>query len=261
MQTVFRCPVCKERLICNEKNYICKNGHNFDRAKQGYVNLLMSNKQGGHGDDRLMVESREAFLEKGYYAPMRDAVCEVIGKGNVLLDAGCGEGYYTSLFAENNDVFGIDVSKEALKKAARKCKSSEFAVASIYDMPVADGSLDVIVNIFAPDSQAEYLRTLKKGGRLITVTPMESHLYSLKKAVYDNPYKNPYVDPCKDGFEIISSKEIKYTADIESTNDVKCLFSMTPYYYNTSEKDRQKLDKIDRLKTEVEFLILEYVKK
>ncbi len=259
-QTVFCCPVCKNILQENEKGFICENNHNFDKAKQGYVNLLMSNKQGIHGDDKLMVDSRESFLEKGYYEPMRNAVNNILGKGNIVLDAGCGEGYYTSVFSMNNDVYGIDVSKDALKKAARKCKEASFAVASIYDMPIHNESLDAVINIFAPDSPEEYLRVLKNGGRLITVTPMENHLLELKNAVYDVPYKNKYVDPHKSGFEIIGSKEIKYEITLDCNQDIISLFKMTPYYYNTSQKDMHKLDSIDKLTTKVEFLITEYKK-
>ena len=167
---MFICPVCKECLTENEKSFICRNNHNFDKAKQGYVNLLMSNKQGNHGDDKLMVKARQSFLEKGYYAPMREAVNNILGKNNTVLDAGCGEGYYTSLFAENNTIFGIDVSKEALKVASRRCKNASFAVASIYELPFADNSFDVCINIFAPDSPSEFLRILKPKGRLIMVT-------------------------------------------------------------------------------------------
>jgi 23S rRNA (guanine745-N1)-methyltransferase len=258
--TIFCCPVCKSALTETEKNFICPLNHNFDKAKQGYVNLLMSNKQGTHGDDRLMVEAREDFLEKGYYSQMRNAVNDIVGKGHTILDAGCGEGYYTSAFCESNTVFGIDISKEALKKASRKCKKASFAVASIYDLPIANECLDVVINIFAPDSQAEYLRTLKNGGRLITVTPMENHLMELKKAVYDNPYKNQYVDPSRQGFVIQSMKDLKYEITLDCNKDIINLFKMTPYYYNTSPSDKQKLENIDKLKTKVEFLITEYKK-
>ena len=259
-QTHFICPICRLPLNENEKLFSCPNNHCFDKAKQGYVNLLISNKQGVHGDDKLMVKARESFLEKGYYARMRDAVSEIIGKGYTVLDAGCGEGYYTSVFSEGNTVFGIDISKEALKVASRKCKGASFAVASIYDVPLDDNSVDAVVNIFAPDSPTEYLRIIKPNGRLIMVTPMENHLMELKRAVYDNPYANSYVEPARNGFSIKSQKEIKYEINLECNEDIISLFKMTPYYYNTSQKDVQKLDNYDRLTTRVEFLITEYEK-
>ncbi|MBE6718729.1 MAG: methyltransferase domain-containing protein [Ruminococcaceae bacterium] len=259
-QTQFFCPVCSLPLSEEEKSFTCPKNHCFDKAKQGYVNLLISNKQGTHGDDKLMVKARQSFLEKGYYGKLRDEIEFIIGKGNVLLDAGCGEGYYTSCFSENNDVFGIDISKEALKIAARKCKNARFAVASIYDIPLCDESVDVVVNIFAPDSPSEYLRLIKPNGRLIMVTPMENHLMELKKAVYDNPYTNAYVEPSRDGFVIKSQKEVKYEINLETNEDIISLFKMTPYYYNTSQKDIHKLDGYNDLVTRVEFLITEYEK-
>lgn len=260
MLPTFKCPVCGNSLAEGEKTYTCPMGHSFDKAKQGYVNLLLSSKQGVHGDDKLMVRARQLFLEKGYYSRMRDCVRSVIGKGKTVLDAGCGEGYYTSAFGEENTVVGIDVSKEALKVAARKCPDGRFAVASIYGMPFEDESMDVIVNIFAPDSPDEYLRLLKKGGRLVTVTPMENHLMELKAAVYDTPYKNPYVSPEKKGFSILSATEIKYGITLDCNEDIQSLFKMTPYYYNTSPKDKAKLDTLPSLETRVEFLVTEYEK-
>ena len=92
---------------------------------------------------------------------MRSAVNEILGTGNTLIDAGCCEGYYSSLFAQNNHLYGIDISKEALKIAARKAKNAKFAVASIYELPFENESFDTCINIFAPDSPKEYLRILK----------------------------------------------------------------------------------------------------
>jgi len=256
----FKCPVCSSQLHKDGKSLKCQKGHSFDIAKQGYVNLLMSNKSANHGDDKLMVKARQTFLEKGYYSKLKESVADIVGKGHVLLDAGCGEGYYTDALSLNNSVCGIDISKEALKIAAKRCKNAEFAVASIYDIPLADSSVDTVVNIFAPDSPEEYLRILQNKGRLIMVTPMKNHLIELKNAVYDDPYTNPYVDPAKDGFKILSSTELKYSIDIECNEDIVSLFKMTPYYYKTSEKDQNKLNFIDHLKTSVEFLITEYQK-
>jgi len=133
-------------------------------------------------------------------------------------------------------------------------------VASIYDIPLSDGAVDTAVSIFAPDSPEEYLRILSPGGRLIMVTPMKNHLMELKTAVYDKPYANPYIDPQRNGFKILSSSELKYSVVLECNDDIVSLFKMTPYYYKTSEKDQKKLSIIDALKTSLEFLITEYQK-
>ncbi len=257
-QSLFICPVCSSVLLSNDHTFNCHNGHSFDISKQGYVNLLLSNKSGSHGDDRLMVKARQSFLEKGYYDKMRQCVNNILGKGNTVLDAGCGEGYYTKLFAENNNVYGIDISKEALKIAARKIPNANFAVASIYQLPFNDNSFDVAINIFAPDCKSEFLRILKPNGRLILVTPMENHLIELKSSIYDKPYTNKYVNPEREGFTVKSHTEVKYEVTLNCNEDIVSLFKMTPYYYNTSQDDIKKLDKLDTLNVTLEFLITEY---
>jgi len=260
-ESMFICPVCKSRLFKLQNQFKCLKGHSFDISKEGYVNLLMSNAQGKrHGDDKLMVKARKSFLDKGYYSFLRDKINEIIGSGNTVLDSGCGEGYYTELFSENNDVLGIDISKEALKYASKRCKNAKFAVASISDIPLPDNSVDAVINIFAPDSPAEFLRILNPEGRYITVTPMENHLIELKSAVYDNPYLNPKVETEREGFMLKSSREIKGLITLNNNEDIMSLFKMTPYYYKTSKTDQHKLENINTLSTTLEFLICVYKK-
>ncbi len=261
-ESPFVCPVCKAKLFDLPTQLKCLKGHSFDFAKQGYVNLLLDNSHNKrHGDDKLMVKSRTDFLEKGYYSPLRDAVCEIVGKNNNVFDAGCGEGYYTEMISENNNVCGIDISKDALKSAAKRCPDVSFAVASVSNIPVSDASQDVVLNIFAPDSNDEYIRVLNDGGRLVTVQPMESHLFELKKAIYDVPYLNPEVKTERNGFDLVSKNELKYSITLDSAEDIISLFKMTPYYYKTSKTDQGKLEKLSSLTTTVEFCILEYKKK
>ena len=244
-----------------EQQLRCMLGHNFDKSKEGYVNLLIKNGSGKrHGDDKLMVASRKAFLDKGFYADLRDNISEILGTGKTVLDSGCGEGYYTAHFAENNTVVGIDISKDALKFASKRCKNASFAVASISHIPLSDSSVDAVLNIFAPDSPEEFSRVLKSNGRLITVQPLENHLFELKQMIYDVPYKNPPLNLKKEGFALKSTKEVKYQISLQSNDDILSLFKMTPYYYKTSEADQQKLNSIDRLTVSLEFLITEYIK-
>ena len=264
------CPVCKATLEKNSNSLICRSGHCFDISKYGYVNLLTKGGKKGHGDDKLMVKARHEFLNKGYYAHLRETVCsearKYFGERCSLLDSGCGEGYYTSglynALGENqgNEICGIDVSKEALKIAARACPNAHFAVASAYCMPFEDNGFDMITSFFAPLAVQEFYRVLKKGGVFITAIPLENHLFSLKKAVYDTPYRNKPENTDLNGFELISSFEIKKDILLSCNEDIKNLFMMTPYYYKTSSKDQEKLNSIDKLDVETEFMILTYKK-
>ena len=98
------CPVCSLPLHVDEKEAFCEKGHRFDRAKEGYFNLLLSSSAKGHGDDKKMLLSRRSFLEKGYYSHLLEALEEgclhLTPENGVLVDAGCGEGYYTASVAE-----------------------------------------------------------------------------------------------------------------------------------------------------------------
>lgn len=260
-ESVFLCPVCKSKLFKLPSQLKCLKGHSFDFAKQGYVNLLLDNSHNKrHGDDKLMVRSRTDFLEKGYYEPLRKAVYDIIGSDHTVLDSGCGEGYYTEAIALNNTVCGIDISKDALKVAAKRCGNVLFAVASISDIPLSNSSRDVIVNIFAPDNLEEFSRVLCDNGRFITVQPMERHLFGLKSAIYDEPYLNPAVDYERVGFKLLSKRELKYSITLDCNEDIISLFKMTPYYYKTGKTDQEKLTNLNSLTTEVEFCILEYQK-
>ena len=83
----------------------CTSRHRFDFARQGYLNLLLSHKMNSRqpGDNQDMVAARTRFLDAGHYQSVSDAVTRAAirlladQETPVILDAGCGEGYYTCL--------------------------------------------------------------------------------------------------------------------------------------------------------------------
>ncbi|WP_295044555.1 putative RNA methyltransferase [Ruminococcus sp.] len=267
----FCCPVCKEELNLDGRTYKCINNHCFDCAKQGYVNLLQINKSKSkrHGDDKLMIEARTRFLNTNFYKPLCDLMCKLLKKyvpqNASVLDAGCGDCYYTekiekALADRNASVVGVDISKSALIAAAKRSKRINLAVASVFSLPVGDLSCDAVLNVFSPFAPEEYARVLKSGGVLLRVIPLENHLFSLKKAIYDNPLKNPEESTEIDGFTLAESQELKYSIELKSNEQIESLFKMTPYYYKTSRTDQQKVEKLSTLQTEIEFCVLVYKK-
>ena len=161
------CPVCGGVLHREERSLRCGAGHCYDIARQGYVNLLRSNqsKSKRHGDDKRMVAARTAFLDAGYYAPLRDAVAAAAAEFTAgdadVLDAGCGEGYYTAQVlhtlqqqGRTPSVCGVDISRDALICAHRRSPELTLAVASIAHLPVADASCDLLLNVFARTMRA-----------------------------------------------------------------------------------------------------------
>lgn len=274
--SLFVCPVCGAPLQQEERAYLCPNRHNFDRAKSGYVNLLPI--KGKHskipGDNKLMVAARQEFLNEGYYEPLCGEVCGVIiecfrdHKGNLtVLDAGCGEGYYTSHL--NNafrmaeipaQVMGVDISKFALDKASKKDKDIAYAVGSIFHLPVGDEKCDLLLNLFAPYCGEEFLRVLKPQGIMAMVIPGKMHLWELKQILYEKPYPNEVKDYTLDGFQMIQRKMIQGQIKLRCPKDIDNLFKMTPYYYKTPQKGAERLSALSELTITFEFELLLYQK-
>ena len=267
MTNILRCPVCAEKLTQTSNTLICPARHCFDLAKEGYVNLLGGSRPGDrHGDSREMALSRKAFLNKGYYSPLADAVAdtlkEKLSSGNVL-DICCGEGYYTQILARalpNLSFYGFDISREMVRLAAKRKSGAKFFVANLASIPVADESLQGAVHLFAPFNAAEFSRILAPGGVLLSVIPGKDHLMGLKKALYDVPYENDEGEPQTGGLQTVQRIRVKSQIELTSQEDIFALFQMTPYYFKTGASAVEKLKALDRLTTEIEFIILAYQK-
>ncbi len=266
------CPVCGSPLFLLEKTYRCENGHCYDRAKSGYVNLTPpSSGKKRHGDDKCMVLSRTRFLDKGYYDPLSRAVSRCVDDLSPaprhIVDAGCGEGKYTAdllqqlkASGKEAEILGIDISKEALIGAARRSRELCLCAASTAHMPLADGSADLVLNLFSPFMTREFARILRPGGKLLRVVPLERHLWELKELIYEKPYPNPPMDMQAEGFLPPREQRLCYEIELGSGEDIMALFQMTPYYYKTGKEDQAKARLASHLKTRLEFGIYLYEK-
>lgn len=273
MTNLFLCPVCKNPLTLCGNTLKCSLNHSFDIAKEGYVNLD-SNTRGASknsGDDKQMVLSRTKFLEGGYYSPLKDALClEVKNEAQktaspVILDAGCGQGYYTYEISQaikdtSFNLMGVDLSKNAIRHAAKKCKNVSFAVCSVYHLPLPDSCCDIVLNCFSPMANEEYLRVMKKGGLLIYVVPGENHLWELKSILYDNPYKNPVKTEVYKGFTHTGFQNVSTSFTLKDNQSILSLFNMTPYTWTTPKDSTAQLEKIDTMLVSAEFNIHFYRK-
>ena len=128
-KTHYICPICHSELNVsdNGKSLLCakeEKPHCYDISSAGYVNLDRGHS--GGGDSKDCVRSRTAFLSLGHYSPISDKInalaLEFCGDSPIILDAGCGEGYYTSALAKKAgtaEIIGIDISKPAVEHAAK----------------------------------------------------------------------------------------------------------------------------------------------
>ena len=251
------CPKCNLELFKDNNTYKCPNNHCYDIAKEGYLNLLLSRTNGG--DSKELVSSRVSFLEKGFYDQMRAYLEEIIGdfshnKEIKLLDMGCGTGYYTKNFAKFGEVYGLDISKDAIKYASKHDKNSTYIVSSNKSAPFSSDYFDILVHIFSPIFEKEDYRLLKNEGILISVEGGANHLIELKNLLYKNPYLNDEKNHAYDGFKVVDKKRIEYRVKIDNF-DIHNLVAMTPYFYTTKKDDLEAL-KIDKtIDLSIDFLV------
>lgn len=268
----FVCPICGEELNRSEHGCVCPKGHAFDAARQGYVHLLPANRMHAKvpGDSKEMVDARRRFLELGHYAAFREALCglvrEFLPDGGTLLDAGCGEGYYTAALAKSvgekrGCLAAFDISKHAVKAAAGKYKNIEFAVASSFHIPARASSADMLTEVFSPLALEEFHRVLKPGGVMILAVPSARHLFGLKETLYDRPYENGEHTEEYAGFTFLRREAVRDKITVMGKENIRALFAMTPYLWRTESAAMERLESLETLETEIGFDFLVYRKK
>lgn len=276
---VLVCPLCGApvQISPDGRSLLCRGPktHCYDGGGGGY--LPLAPRHSGGGDSKIAVQQRTAFLSKGYYQPVADALCDQLAERlpptAVVLDAGCGEGYYTNRMAARGlTVLGVDLSKFAVDAAARAAgrtrvdapSQTVFAVGSVFALPVRDASIDAVTNVFAPCAPDEYARVLTDGGYLIVVSAGAEHLLGLKQCIYDDPYLN---EPRRDlptpasGLTLVDQQTVCYDICVTGHEDLEALFSMTPYYWRTSPEGHERLARVDTLTTSVAFDLYIYQKR
>jgi len=259
----YICPIC-QNLLVKQSAYICENNHCFDIAKQGYVNLLpVQQKKSKHpGDNKIMIQKRKFFLEQGFYHAITSHCVEIIKNHSIenktitILDIGCGDGYFTRNIVDNShtpvDMYGLDISKEAIKIAAKSSTKVQWLVASSKIIPLANNSIDIILKINSPLDYQSTKQKLSNHGIIISVVPGSNHLKQLKSHIYDTvklhePEKTP------DGYNLAHQDKVHDTLVLENNQTIDSLFKMTPYFWNASSDAKQHLEKLVTLETEIAF--------
>jgi 23S rRNA (guanine745-N1)-methyltransferase len=261
----FSCPLCHARLTRSEKSFTCPQGHQFDMAKEGYVNLLpvQHKRSRDPGDSAEMMQARRAFLDAGHYQPLRDTVAQLLRDNlstpSAILDIGCGEGYYTALFADvarekGAETYGLDVSKVAIRAAAKRYSSVTFCVASSHRLPFEDASMDAVVRIYAPCKAEELARVVKPGGWVITVTPGPRHLMELKGLIYDDVRLHAPHSEQLAGFSLQQEQTVAYEMKLKGDEAV-ALLQMTPFAWRAKPVVWETLAKQDEFCSQTDFSI------
>ncbi len=295
--SILLCPVCKESLQANESNksLSCENNHSFDRARQGYLNLLLAHKKKSKnpGDSQEMVIARQAFLNSDFYRPISDSLNQIIVEAALkldsaekdssekespiqVLDIGCGEGYYSQRMHHSlsdhqieHNLFGLDISKDAVIAAAKRAKAealkqdvpttntSEWLVASAIDIPLQAQSIDIATCLFTRLMPESYHKVIKQDGLFICVNTGEKHLIELREKLYEEITKAEF-DPVKnmgEDFELVDHQQVSYQNTLSSQQQIQDLLLMTPHNWRTKADKKEALASLEELTVTIDAQI------
>ncbi|MDF0533706.1 23S rRNA (guanine(745)-N(1))-methyltransferase [Shewanella yunxiaonensis] len=258
----YECPICRKALVLDNKQWRCEQRHCFDVAKEGYVNLLPVNKKRSldPGDNQQMMTARRVFLDAGYYQPLSDRINALAKDLGLIcpdiLDVGCGEGYYSQRLqsATNANLQGMDISKTAIRYAAKRYANLQFCVASAFDMPFADNSFDLLLKIFAPAAATELVRVCRPGGYYLSVTAGPMHHYALKEIIYDAPREHPLSEGKIPGFVLQHQERLQWMLHTPAGECSRSFLQMTPYLWKFTAEQIAQMEALG-VNCELDFCI------
>lgn len=271
-KNLYACPICGKKIRFHAGSLVCKKEHCFDISAKGYVNMLGATRP-LKGYDKQFFKSRGEFFAKGYYAHILDAIIKKVseikaaadGSGPatqlVLVDAGCGEGYYSSALAgriEGLQIIAFDIAADAIACAAKSKENVAWTIADVTNIPVKDDVCDVLLDVFTPASYKEFGRILKKGGYILKVIPGSNHLKELRKAARDQLKNKDYSgedvsDYFEQHYDILSQETLTNTMPIDQET-LKTLTEMTPLLFDV-DVSRLDLSEISEITVEAQLII------
>lgn len=260
----FQCPICKKTVEIQGNSLICGNKHCFDFSKHGYINLLLKSKP-QMNYDKQSFENRNQVLEDGMYEGILEKIVQfILSTSSIknILDVGCGEGFYSRQIYQktNKNIFAFDLSKDAIQIASKKDKQGavKWFVTDLSKIPLKNGSMDCILDIFSPAHYKEFRRILSPQGYVIKVIPTENHLKEIRvkaKEFLKNPdYSNQSViEYFEKNLEIVSRETVSQKIQL-SPEQRNAFLEMTPLLFHV-EKDNIMWDTMTHLTIEAEILI------
>jgi len=247
---LMRCPRCGSAFSLNGASLICEQRHCYDLSRRGYVNLAPGHDQSAEKYDADLFESRRIVFESGFYQPVMEAIAALLPEAEItVLDVGCGEGWYARTLAgqfPKAELLGLDISRDAITAAARVLGRANWLVADLKHLPVADHSIDVVLDVLTPADYAEFRRVLKPDGLLIKVVPGVEYLSEVRRAVAPwlrsgDSYDNARVlEHLRENAKIVDELEIRKTSPL-TPEQSRAFLRMTPMTFSVPEEALETL--------------------
>ncbi len=247
-------------LVEADRTWRCSKGHAYDTAKEGYLNLLLVQQKGSlaPGDDKAMVAARARFLARGFFEPVAAKVFDLVLKMNprTIVDAGCGEGYYLEALSNRLKesvpqvaLAGFDISKEAVRAAAKRKVPIAWAVASNRRIPFQP-PIDLLLSMFGFPIWESFRAMQPEGGAVLLVDPGEDHLLELRELIYPEVKKNPppaLTDAVKAGYILESEERLRFSVNLPDPQAIQDLLMMTPHGHRISKEAEERLARIKQI--------------
>lgn len=217
------CPVrgCHQALTREEKRVVCPQGHSFDIARSGYINLLQpqDRRSKNPGDTADAVAARRRLHDRGVTDPLLRGIAEMSRAvpNDIVLDAGCGEGFYLGSLARETgfDAHGVDISIPAVEAAAKRYPECEWIVANADRfLPYADRSFSIVLSITGRMNAEEFRRVLRDDGRLLVALAAPEDLIELRGVGRDRVDRT--IETFAKDFTLVDRRRVTTTADLDA---------------------------------------------
>jgi 23S rRNA (guanine745-N1)-methyltransferase len=275
--TNLACPIEGLPLEAHGRQHRCAGGHHFDMAHEGYCNLLLVQHKSSRdpGDSKDMVTARRRFLEAGHFAPIAEHIFNAVrhsaaaaGEGAcTIVDAGCGEGYFldrlvrlaaASPQAATLALAGYDVSKWAVKAAARRKLAATWLVANNRSPPFLAGSVDLLLCLFGFPVWEGFKSVQRVGGRVLLVDPGADHLLELREIIYPTVTRSPPppLTPAEAaGYRLLREDALRYSMTLIGAETIQDLLGMTPHVHRVLPGARAALENVRTLAVTVDVIV------
>lgn len=232
---ILQCPLCGSNFkITEDSGFSCAQGHSFDLARKGYLNLFLGQQKGQY--TRKLFQARRQVFAAGVYDPLLIKLSSILtaecGTTPFVLDAGCGEGSVLAKLSHwhpRGKFLGVDLAKEGIQQATLYSAPILWLVADLANLPLQTNSMDFILNILSPANYGEFKRVLKPNGKIIKVLPGPEYLAEIRSRLQEtDAYSNQEVlDHLARNVNIETQFDLQYQIPV-TTELWTDLIAMTP---------------------------------